>query len=52
MANLNPDVVERLNARLWEVFDRNSPLTSEKALPPIGISEETRKKLRALGYVD
>jgi arylsulfatase A-like enzyme len=52
VAQQNPEVARRLDARLWEIFDRNTPLTSEKALPPLGITDETRRKLRALGYVD
>ena len=46
------DVLERLAAKVWEVFDPQQPLTKEEALLPEGVTEETRQRLRALGYVN
>ena len=45
------DVLMRLADKVWEVFDPRQPLTKEEALLPEGVTEETRQRLRSLGYV-
>ncbi|MFH1842114.1 MAG: sulfatase [bacterium] len=47
-----PDIVDRLEARLWELFDRENPLTDRGLDQPERLSEEERQRLRALGYID
>jgi len=47
-----PDIVTRLETRLWELFDRESPLTSRGLDQPERLSEEEKQRLRALGYID
>jgi arylsulfatase A-like enzyme len=48
----HPDAVAMLERELWRVLDRGRPLTAREPLPPRGVDEETRRRLRALGYVD
>jgi len=52
LAETNPDIVARLESRLWEIIDRENPLTVQRSAPPVGLSEEERERLRALGYVE
>lgn len=54
LAAQQPQIVQRLSDRLWQVFDPATPLsrvTQERPPSPVPLSEEDRKKLKSLGYV-
>ncbi len=48
----HPEVVERLTARLWEIFDPENPLQEDRQPSQTPLSEEERRRLRSLGYID
>lgn len=54
----NPEVVTRLEERIWQLFDRDHPLSIDgvdaaaQRAPEVELSDEELQRLRALGYVD
>ncbi len=52
LAGERPELVGRLRKRLWELFDPAQPLVAAAGERPVELDEATRRRLRALGYVN
>jgi arylsulfatase A-like enzyme len=52
LAGEQPEMVEHLRTRLWQLFDPAQPLVAEPEERPVELDEATQRRLRALGYVN
>jgi len=52
LAAVEPGIVAELTDRLWSKFARETPVTADGRARPADLSEEEKRRLRALGYVD
>jgi hypothetical protein len=47
----NPEVAERMVARIWEIFDRETPFGVHETKAETPVDDEELKRLKSLGYI-